>query len=156
MSKHLVKRRTVLLWSLALAAPAAQAAGNPRITVHKSPSCGCCGLWVQHIERSGYPVTTVETDDLTPIKQKAGIPTELAACHTAFVDGYVIEGHVPAEAINRLLAERPAIKGIAVAGMPANSPGMPAPVAEPFSVMTIPREGAPKVFMDYPKGYGKS
>ena len=148
-------RRALLIGAAALAF-ASPAIAKPAMTVHKSPSCGCCGAWIKHVEKAGYTVSVVNADDLAPVKAKAGVPDELMSCHTAFVDGYVVEGHVPSEAIDRLLSLRPAVRGIAVAGMPDNSPGMPAPRPEPFAVMTIPRTGKPEVFLDYPKGYGAS
>lgn len=115
-----------------LSAGAKEASPPMVMTVYKSPSCGCCGDWVDHIESSEFSVTTnlsVTTNnvsDVNAFKQKAGLTRELASCHTAFVEGYVIEGHVPASDVQRLLEERPDIKGLSVPGMPAgrNVPGM--------------------------------
>ena len=101
-------------------------AQSPTVHVYRDPSCGCCGGWVDHIKQSGYAVAVEERTDLDPIKQRLGVPAELWACHTATVAGYAVEGHVPAHALARLLAERPALKGIAVPGMPIGSPGMEA------------------------------
>lgn len=103
----------------------------PLVTVTKDPSCGCCDGWVEHIEAAGFPVQVVESDDVFILKQRLGVPMELASCHTAEVGGYVIEGHVPAAAVKRLLAERPAMVGLAVPGMPAGSPGMDFAGVEP-------------------------
>ena len=105
----------------------AQSSGLPLVTVSKDPSCGCCGAWVDHIEAAGFPVSVMETSDLGAVKQRLGVPTELASCHTAEVAGYVIEGHVPAPALRRLLSERPSATGLAVPGMPVGSPGMEVP-----------------------------
>ncbi len=100
------------------------AIAGPLITVYKTPNCGCCVKWVEYLQKEGFEVKAVNRDDLAPIKQKAGVPPEMSACHTALVEGYVIEGHVPAQAIRKLLKERPDTLGLAVPGMPANSPGM--------------------------------
>ena len=97
---------------------------GPLITVYKSPSCGCCVKWVEYLQKEGFEVKVVNRDDLTSIKQREGVPAAMSSCHTALVDGYVIEGHVPAQAIRKLLKERPDTRGLAVPGMPANSPGM--------------------------------
>jgi len=105
-----------------LIAPIALAA--PLITVYKTPSCGCCVKWVEYLQKEGFEVRAVNRDDLAPIKQRSGVPPAMSSCHTALVDGYVVEGHVPAQAIRKLLQERPNTLGLAVPGMPANSPGM--------------------------------
>jgi len=100
------------------------ALAGPLITVYKTPNCGCCVKWVEYLQKEGFEVKAVNRDDLTSIKQRAGVPHAMSACHTALVDNYVIEGHVPAQAIRKLLEERPNTRGLAVPGMPANSPGM--------------------------------
>jgi len=110
--------------ALALAGAAAATETLPKMTVTRDPSCGCCGNWVEHIEAAGFPVDVVQVDDVMPLKAKLGVPEALMSCHTAEIGGYVVEGHVPAEAVKRLLVERPQAKGIAVAGMPVGSPGM--------------------------------
>jgi hypothetical protein len=110
-------------------------AAAPRITVHKDPNCGCCSLWVDHLRSAGFSVDVQETADLAPIRQQRGIPRELAACHTAVVSGYVLEGHVPVLAIQRLLAESPNARGLAVPGMPVGSPGMEAGEPQPYTVV---------------------
>lgn len=96
----------------------------PKMIVTRDPNCGCCGNWVAHVKAAGFPVEVVEVPDVAPLKVRLGVPDALASCHTAEIGGYAVEGHVPAEAIKRLLAERPQAKGIAVAGMPVGSPGM--------------------------------
>lgn len=101
------------------------AAEGTRVTVYKSPTCGCCSDWVDHMREAGFDVTVEDVADLDAVKREHGVPGPLQSCHTAIVDGYVIEGHVPADLVARLLAERPADAwGIAVPGMPAGSPGM--------------------------------
>jgi hypothetical protein len=100
------------------------AAAKPTVHVWKDPTCGCCSLWVEHLRAAGYAVEVEETPDLRAIKRAKGIPRPLTSCHTATVDGYVIEGHVPADVIDRVLAERPDVAGLAVPGMPVGSPGM--------------------------------
>ena len=120
-------RRALALVFLAPAlAPAgrARAAGLPRMVVTKDPSCGCCTGWAEHVRAAGFPVEIVESDSLNRVKARLGVPQDLAGCHTAEVGGYVVEGHVPAVAIRRLLDERPVATGLAVPGMPVGSPGM--------------------------------
>jgi len=124
--------RLALLAGLALFA--GQAAAQ-EIHVHKTPWCGCCVKWIDHLEDNGFEVTVEEHEDMTPVKLEAGVPTELHSCHTARVEGYVIEGHVPAADIARLLADRPEAGGLAVPGMPAGSPGMEVPGhSQPYDV----------------------
>ena len=106
------------------AAPAAFANSRPTVTLHKDPSCGCCTDWGNHIEAAGFPVTVVNSPNVKALKRQVGVPQDLAGCHTAEVGGYILEGHVPAAALQRLLDERPDAIGLAVAGMPAGSPGM--------------------------------
>jgi hypothetical protein len=96
----------------------------PKVVVSKVPSCGCCSGWVNHLKTAGFPVEVRETPEINRVKVRLGVPQNLASCHTAEVGGYVIEGHVPADAIKRVLAEKPQAKGLAVAGMPVGSPGM--------------------------------
>ena len=96
----------------------------PGIHVFKSPTCGCCAKWVKHLEDSGFSVNVKNVDNVSDYKREAHLPYSLGSCHTAFVDGYAIEGHVPASDIKRLLTEKPDIRGLAVPGMPAGSPGM--------------------------------
>lgn len=113
----------------------AQAQARPTITVWKDPSCGCCGGWVEHMRRNGFVATVIETADVQAIKTQRGVPIELASCHTAEIAGYTIEGHVPAQAILRLLAERPSGRGLAVPGMPIGSPGMEGGKPETYDVV---------------------
>ncbi len=111
------------------------------IIVYKSPTCGCCKLWIEHLEKNGLKVKAYNTENVVAHKQRLGLLPELAACHTAVVNGYVIEGHVPAADIKRLLKERPKIAGLAVPGMPMGSPGMEGPVKEAYEVKTFDKNG---------------
>ncbi|MBM6595364.1 DUF411 domain-containing protein [Microvirga pudoricolor] len=108
----------------------AQAAPLPKVVVTKDPNCGCCGGWVDHMKAAGFPVEVITTPQVNRVKARLGVPDDLASCHTAEVAGYVIEGHVPADAVKRLLAEKPQAKGLAVPGMPVGSPGMEVAGAE--------------------------
>ena len=130
-------------------APGAQQA-LPVMTVYKSASCGCCKLWVEHARTSGFTVREVNTDDLNSVKREMGIPARLASCHTVVVGSYVVEGHVPAEDVKKLLRDRPAgVRGLAVAGMPIGSPGMeqgPVSGYERYDVMSFTAAGAMSVF----------
>lgn len=114
-----------LLWGLDRSPT--EAAAQDRLTVWKSRTCGCCGGWVSHVRAEGFAVKVIDLDDLDPIKMARQIPGELLSCHTAEIQGYVVEGHVPAAAIRQLLAGRPDLDGIALAGMPSGSPGMGGP-----------------------------
>lgn len=121
------------------------------ITTYRSPSCGCCGRWIDHLETQGFQTKDVESSNMAAVKQKYSVPDQLRSCHTAVVDGYVIEGHVPAADIKRLLTEKPNIAGIAVPGMPLGTPGMEVgDQREPFTVFSFDREGRSEVFREYP------
>lgn len=136
-------RRTLVLGSaqaalaLALSPPLLAAGTLPKMRVTRDPNCGCCGAWLEHVKAAGFPVEVVQTANVAPLKTKLGVPDALTSCHTGEVDGYVIEGHVPADAIKRLLAERPQATGLAVPGMPAGSPGMEVEGAEPETYEVI-------------------
>ena len=120
------RRSFMLMAATALAGGVLPAAGQtmPRVTMYKNPACGCCGEWAKHMEANGFRVETHMVADVTPIKQKYGVPESLFSCHTASVGDYALEGHVPAADVWRLLRERPAVKGLAVPGMVVGSPGM--------------------------------
>ena len=114
------------------------------MTVYRDPSCGCCEAWARIAGDAGYQVTLLDDNKMSAVKQRLGLPAELASCHTAVVDGYVVEGHVPLDQVDRLLRERPSdIKGIAVPGMPIGSPGMEVPDGrtEPYQVIAFDAEG---------------
>jgi len=122
------------------------AAGATEVEVYKSPSCGCCKNWVQHMRENGFTVKTHEVNDVTPYKIKGGVPPTLASCHTAVVDGYVIEGHVPAQDIKRLLKEHPRVQGLAAPGMPASAPGMDQSSNQPYDVLSFDKAGKISVY----------
>ena len=119
------------------------------VTVYKSPTCGCCKNWVAHLEASGFRVITHDTRDMDSVKREHGIPVSLASCHTALVDGYVIEGHVPASAIKRLLKERPPVAGLTVPGMPMGSPGMEGPRKDAYNALLFNRAGDAAIYESY-------
>jgi hypothetical protein len=134
--------------SLRLGAQSAAAA----MTVYKDPTCGCCSVWVEHVKKAGITATVNQTSDVEAIKTRRGVPARVRSCHTALIDRYVIEGHVPAKEIQRLLKERPAgVIGLAVAGMPIGSPGMEVSgqKAQPFSVLAFDSAGATTVYASY-------
>ena len=140
-------RRRVLLElgaiaSLGLAGfrPGRALAAAPEIVVYKDPSCGCCSGWVRHLRAHGFAVTVHDVEDMDAVKRQAGIPASMESCHTAMIDGYLIEGHVPAADILRLLAERPPVHGLAAPGMPASAPGMDMP-GEPYTVYAFLTDG---------------
>lgn len=134
----------VLVSATVHSARAADAAGA--VTVYKSPTCGCCKLWEQHLQQAGISVKSVNVEDVVAYKIKHGVTPELGSCHTALVEGYVIEGHVPAVDIKRLLKEHPKVKGLAVPGMPVGSPGMEGPRHEAYNVLSFDAAGNIKVY----------
>lgn len=120
----------------------AQLAALPPVVVYKSEFCGCCNGWVDHLREAGFEVEARNVQDLNSVKLDAGVPTDLASCHTALIEGYVVEGHVPAHVVEKLLAERPEVAGIATPGMPVGSPGMEGPNAQPYEVMAFQPDGS--------------
>ena len=123
----------------------------PAVTVYKDPNCGCCSAWVDHLKANGFSATVHEVRDMSPHKKKFGVPERLASCHTAVVDGYTIEGHVPASDIKHLLAERPRARGLAVPGMPEGSPGMETGKVDPYDVLLFDKNGKTTVYRNYGK-----
>ncbi len=121
-------------------------ADGPTVEVWKTPSCGCCKVWVRHLETAGFQVKVTEMQDLTPIKRQFRVPPELSSCHTARLGGYVVEGHVPADDILRMLKTKPKITGIYVPGMPVGSPGMEGPDGEEYQVLALDAAGRTSVF----------
>ena len=120
------------------------------ITVYRSPSCGCCGVWIEHAKKHGFKVEDIKTEEMTALKQKYNIPNELASCHTTIIDGYVMEGHIPADDIKRFLAQKPEMAGLAVPGMPIGTPGMEArDIKQPFQVLAFNDKGEVEVFNEY-------
>jgi hypothetical protein len=120
----------------------------PVITVYKSPTCGCCKNWVDHVKAAGFTVEVHDLDNLSDIKADAGVPANARSCHTAIVGGYALEGHVPAATIQRLLKEKPAIAGLAVPGMPVGSPGMEVPghPADKYDIVAFKADGSTSVY----------
>ena len=122
----------------------------PTVTVYKSPSCNCCAEWVTHMREQGFPVEIQSRFNVKPVKHKVGVPSSLAACHTAVVNNYVVEGHVPAKDVKQLLRENPKVRGLSVPGMPVGSPGMErGNRVEPYKVLTFTPAGDTTVFARY-------
>ena len=145
-------RKLVLAGLMALAA-CAPAIAQPAMTVVSGEGCGCCKVWVKHVQAAGYQtsITFVSPQALHAHKEASGVAYELSSCHTGKIEGYVIEGHVPAKEIARLLRERPDALGLAVPGMPYGSPGMgPASEAEPYQVLLIRTDGSTAIYASYP------
>ncbi len=156
-----MQRRTLIRHALhalaavgaaSLSAPLLAQGPKPLIEVWKDPSCGCCKDWVVHLEANGFAVKTYETGNNAK-RVSVGLPTKFGSCHTAVVSGYVIEGHVPARDVMRLLKERPKALGLAVPGMPVGSPGMDGPAyggrKDPYEVLLVQRDGSSRVFQSY-------
>lgn len=127
---------------LSLFAPGVWAAALPVVQVYKSPSCGCCEKWVAHMKANGFQVVTHDTDNVAQYKARLGVPLAMGSCHTAEVGGYLIEGHVPASDVKRLLAEKPAVRGLVSPGMPASAPGMDMPGKTPYQIFLVSNDGA--------------
>lgn len=120
-------------------------------TVYHSPDCNCCGGWIDHLKAQGFQITDFSTPDIETVKQKYNVPDNLSSCHTAIVNGYVIEGHVPADDIKRLLQEKPNVAGLSVPQMPVGTPGMEmGDRKDPFSVLSFDSKGSVAVFNEYP------
>ena len=131
--------------ALGLAAPAL--ASPDEVVMYKDPNCGCCGKWAEHMRSAGFPVKEVASPRMDLVKQEAGVPEALGSCHTAKVAGYVVEGHVPAADVRRMLTEKPAIRGLSAPGMPLGSPGMEGPYpAERYDVVSFDAQGRSAVF----------
>jgi len=149
-------RRALLLAATALAASpllARTATDKPLVEVWKDPNCGCCHLWVEHLQANGFAVQVHDVGN-TAARKRLGMPEKLGSCHTARVAGYVIEGHVPASDIQRLLKDKPQALGLAVPGMPMGSPGMDGPEykgrKDPYAVLLVQRDGSTRTFSRYP------
>ena len=120
------------------------------MTVYKSATCGCCKKWIDHMQDNGFKIKAVDVQNMNSVKQRYGISGKLASCHTAIVEGYVVEGHVPASDVKRLLAEKKDILGIAVPGMPIGSPGMEmGNRRDPYAVISFDKEGNLEIFHQY-------
>ena len=124
------------------------------IKVYRSEKCGCCKGWIDHLKKHGFKVEDIVAEDMNAVKQKLGVPENLASCHTAVIDGYVIEGHVPAQDIIRMLAKKPAIHGLTVPEMPVGTPGMESMdnnQKDAFNVIAFDRQGKYSIFRRYEK-----
>lgn len=147
---RLVSTLRTALCGLALAVVAAGApvlAADDEVVMYKDPNCGCCGKWAEHMRSHGFKVREIATRDMGTVKREAGLPAELGSCHTAKVGGYIVEGHVPAADVRRMLDERPKIVGISTPGMPMGSPGMEGPYPpDRYEVVSFDRKGGVEVF----------
>lgn len=143
MKRWFSRMGSVALFAAAFS-PVAMAANA--IDVYRDPSCGCCGAWVSYLREHGYTVTVHEDQAMAAVKTRLGVPGGASSCHTAVIDGYVVEGHVPVEDIRRLLAEHPNARGLAAPGMPMGSPGMEMGKPERYDVVLIERDGSSRVF----------
>lgn len=138
----------VVTMTVAGSAPRAQQKPQkPTVSVYKTATCGCCSKWVDHMRAQGFDVKVQDVGDVGPVKVTHGVPEELSSCHTALVGGYVIEGHVPADAVKRLLRERPKVAGLAVPGMPLGSPGMEqGGRRDPYAIVSFDKAGQRKIY----------
>jgi hypothetical protein len=133
-----------------LLVPAARAVAAPALTVWKDRSCGCCGGWVAHMRAAGIAASVVDTDDMDAIKLRLGVPDALQSCHTATLEGYVLEGHVPAQDVQRLLLQRPVARGLSAPGMPPSAPGMDAPGPhQPYAVILFGTATGDRLFAQH-------
>lgn len=144
----MIRRISVAALLVWVVVGASSAAEPTEIQVYKSPTCGCCAKWVDHLRDNGFSVNVTEVKDVTPIKIENGVPRKLASCHTAIVEGYLVEGHVPASDLRRLLSERPKISGLAVPRMPIGSPGMEGPNPVRYEVLSFGVDGT-RVFSEH-------
>lgn len=145
-----MKPAIVFLLFLTVSVTAADQARTPTpmMSVFKTPTCGCCAKWVDHMRQNGFTLHVTDLNDLTSIKNKHGVPARLQSCHTGVVNGYAVEGHVPAADVKRLLKDKPAVVGLTVPGMPAGSPGMEVPgmTPPPYNVLTFDKAGATRIY----------
>ncbi len=141
---------TVFISSLISFSFLQEASAELEMTVYKSPTCGCCGKWITHMKENGFKVKAVDMIEMNIVKEKYGITRNLASCHTAIIDGYYIEGHVPAADVKRLLAEKTDSKGLTVPGMPVGSPGMEmGDRVDSYQVLSVKSDGSTEVFNQY-------
>lgn len=149
LSQTVTRRSALAILAAGLVAPAHLASAlTPTIIVHKAPNCGCCSGWMQHLKDAGFAVAVQETAELQAVRKQLGVPADLAACHTAEVAEYVIEGHVPASAVRQLLYKRPAAVGLAVPGMPVGLPGMEGGRPQKYDVVIFGASGR-QTFMQF-------
>ncbi len=147
--KSVLKTRLCSLLLVFLVSTSAWAQSATQVEVFKSPYCGCCEQWVEHLRKNGFQVTTHDVNDVQSTRKSLGMPDRLGSCHTARVGGYVIEGHVPAADIQRLLKAKPKALGLAAPGMPPGSPGMEGAKPEPYETLLVRADGSTKVFAQH-------
>jgi len=160
----MINRKIVLFWTLGLmglllascdassdAVKTSTVEAKPEVVMYKSPTCECCTGWAEHLRQAGFHVVENKREDMTAVKSEYGVPDKLASCHTALIAGYIIEGHVPATDVERLLKERPNVAGLTAPGMPMKSPGMQAAGQKPrgYDVLSFTKDGQTKVFRHY-------
>lgn len=145
----MISRMFLQVATLSMVAPLLTHAAAPKMTVYKTPACGCCGKWVDHMEANGFDVTVHDVSSTAPYRRQYGIPDQLQSCHTAVVNGYAIEGHVPASDVKRLITEKPKARGIVVPGMPMGSPGMEGSRTDSYSVILLREDGKQTVYRLY-------
>jgi hypothetical protein len=149
LAAALVGAGTLIARSAGAATPTRGLFARPPVTVYKDPSCGCCKLWVTHMEKSGFVVTAHDDSDMDAIKDHYGVPSGVRSCHTALIGSYVIEGHVPASDVDRMLKEQPKVAGLAVPGMVMGSPGMEGSMSKPYTVLAYQKTGATTAFASH-------
>ncbi|MBA2683074.1 MAG: DUF411 domain-containing protein [Gemmatimonadaceae bacterium] len=145
----LVGAGTLIARRASAAVPLRSESARPPVTVYKDPSCGCCRDWVTHMEKSGFTVTAHDDRDMDALKDHYGVPSGVRSCHTALVGSYVIEGHVPAADVDRLLKEQPKVAGLAVPGMVMGSPGMEGGMSKPYAVVAFQKTGSTTTFASH-------
>ena len=151
-SKRRLILKSILIGSAATATPLLFAQGAPHIKVYKSEGCGCCEAWIDHLKSNGFSVEAKNVPSPADYREAGGIPKELGSCHTGLIQGYAIEGHVPAADIKRLLKDRPVAKGLAVPAMPLGSPGMEGNRRDPYDVFLVQANGTRSVYAHYKAG----
>ena len=152
MNSRIVLSSALFALALLQTSAGASAAEGRAMTIWKTPWCGCCHEWAEAMQKAGYEVKVNDLEDLTPIKRQAGVPAAMEGCHTAAIEGYFLEGHVPLEAIDKLLVERPAIAGIATPGMPQGSLGMGDDPQARYDVFAVPADAKSTPFVYYSAG----
>jgi hypothetical protein len=149
LAAALVGAGTLIARRAAAAVPARARLARPPLTVYKDPSCGCCKKWVEHMQSSGFAVTAHDDADMDALKDHYGVPSGVRSCHTALIGSYVIEGHVPASDVDRLLKDQPKVAGLSVPGMVVGSPGMEGGMAKPYTVVAFQKTGSTTVFASH-------
>lgn len=149
LAAALVSAGTLIARRAAAAAPAHSFLARPPVTVYKDPSCGCCKKWVEHMQASGFTVTSHDDSDMDALKDHYGVPSGVRSCHTALIGSYVVEGHVPASDVDRMLKEQPKVAGLALPGMVMGSPGMEGGMSKPYTVVAFQKSGTTTPFASH-------